>query len=194
MTINFAGLVSFGRSTETQIIVPGSLLTERLFPSRQVFVLFLVFFFLPHPVSRTNRVNECLLGMNLGLQRTLRTLLENGFFFPPNSHLIEKPPGEASCSDTHCPSTQSASDCGTMRKIAKPAVLFSAQFSPQGHSDTPASAFYGTHNRILSKWILNDQKLLDQKNSIYNKICHFKVNFIFFLPRGCEWTISCGLQ
>lgn len=186
--------MSFGRSTETQIIVPGSLLTERLFPSSQVFVLFLVFFFLPHPVSRTNRVNECLLGMNLGLQRTLRTLLENEFFFPPNSHLIEKPPGEASCSDTHCPSTQSASDCGTMRKIAKPAVLFSAQFSPQGRSDTPASAFYGTHNRILSKWILNDQKLLDQKNSIYNKICHFKVNFIFFLPRGWEWTISCGLQ
>lgn len=54
MTINFAGLVSFGRSTETQIIVPGSLLTERLFPSSQVFVLFLVFSFLPHPVSWTN--------------------------------------------------------------------------------------------------------------------------------------------
>lgn len=46
----------------------------------------------------------------------------------------------------------------------------------------------------FSKWILNDQKLLDQKNSIYNKICHFKVNFIFFLPRGCEWTISSRLQ
>lgn len=52
-------------------------------------------------------------------------------FFPPNSHLIEKPPGEAGCSDTHCLSTQSASDCGTMRKIAKPAVLFSAQFPPK---------------------------------------------------------------
>lgn len=61
MTINFAVLVSFGRSTETQIIIPGSLLTERLFPSSQVFVLFLVFSFLPHPVSRTTRVNECLL-------------------------------------------------------------------------------------------------------------------------------------
>lgn len=53
------------------------------------------------------------------------------FFFPPNSHLIEEPPREAGCSDNHCPSTQSASDCGTMRKIAKPAVLFSAQFSPK---------------------------------------------------------------
>lgn len=70
----------FGRSTEIQIIVRGSLLTKRLFSSSQVFVLFLVFFLLPHPVSWTNRVNECLLG-NLGLQRTLRTLLENGCFF-----------------------------------------------------------------------------------------------------------------
>lgn len=189
--------MSFGRSTETQIIVPGSLLTERLFPSSQVFVLFLVFSFLPHPVSRTTRVNECLLDESRttkNFENPPGKLMCFFFFLPPNSHLIENSPGEAGCSDTHCPSTQSASDCGTMRKIAKPAVLFSAQFSPQGHSDTPASAFYGTRNRILSKWILNDQKLLDQKNSIYNKICHFKVNFIFFLPRGCEWTISCGLQ
>lgn len=131
--------------------------------------------------------------MHHRLQWTLRTLLENGCFFP-NGHLIEEPPGEAGCSDPHCLSTQCAPDCGTMRKIAKSAILFSAQFFPWGHSDTRASAFYGTRNRILSKWILNDQKLLDQKNSIYNKICHFKVNFIFFLPRGCEWTISCGLQ
>lgn len=69
----------------------------------------------------------------------------------PNGHLIEEPPGGAGCADTLCLSTQYACDCGTMRKIAKSAILFSAQFFPRGHSDTRASAFYGTRNRILSK-------------------------------------------
>jgi len=151
--INSAGLMSFSRSTKTQIIFPGSLLSERIF--------------LKYPrlcvnsnlLSSTtpgfmNTPSGCPLGTRLGLQWASRTLLENECFskWSPDWGTARR----LGFSGTRCLSTQYVRDWGTMGKIAKSAILFSAQFFPWGHSDTQASAFYGTRNRILfkvnSKW------------------------------------------
>lgn len=82
-----------------------------------------------------------------------------------------------------------------MRKIAKSSILFSTQFFEVTVITQFSVFFTGTCSRIHSKWILNDRKLLVQKNLIYDKTHHFKVNpCVFYYPEAMEWIIFCGLQ
>ena len=55
--------------------------------------------------------------------------------------------------------------------------------------------FTGTCNRIHSKWILNDRKLLVQKNLIYDKTHHFKVNPVSFIIQRLQnesFSVDCS--
>lgn len=90
-------------------------------------------------------------------------------------------------------STEYSHDCETMRNKGTSSILFCAQFVLRLQWSPEFQHFMRTCRRIRSKWILNDQKPLDQKNSIYNKIHHFKVNSIPFIIQRL-WNESFSLD